>query len=70
MSAPPPLSHHEILVLADPFARAGLQVDLAATNRAARTVVFKPVELPAAGPTTRHCACCCNWKATAPAPAA
>ena len=49
MSAPP-LSHHEILVLADPFARAGWLVDLAATDRAARTVVFKPVDLPAAVP--------------------
>lgn len=52
MSAPPPLSHHEILALADPFARAGWQVDLVATDRAARTVVVKPVELPAAGPGT------------------
>ena len=52
MSAPHPLSHHEILVLAEPFARAGWLVDLAATDRSARTVAFKPTQQPADGPTS------------------
>jgi len=44
----PPLSHHEILPLAEPFARRGRQVDLAASDRAERRLVFKPVEVSAA----------------------
>lgn len=38
----PPLTHHEIFTRVAPFARAGYQVDLAATDRAARRLVFKP----------------------------
>lgn len=40
----PPLTHHEILGLAEPFARRGYRVDLAASDRAARRLVFKPAE--------------------------
>lgn len=53
--APPapvtPLSHHEILALVEPFTRRGRHVDLPASDRAARTLVFKPVDHPAAGET-------------------
>jgi hypothetical protein len=42
-----PLSHHEILGLVEPFARQGRHVDLAASNRGERRLVFKP---PAAAP--------------------
>lgn len=38
-----PLSHHEILTLAAPFARSGLQVDLAASDRLQRRMAFRPV---------------------------
>jgi hypothetical protein len=38
-----PLTHHEIIGLAEPFARRGRQVDLAASDRPARRLVFKPV---------------------------
>jgi hypothetical protein len=41
--AAPPLTHHEILRLAEPFARAGRHVDLAASDRLARRLVFKPI---------------------------
>ena len=45
-----PLTHHEILSLVEPFTRAGLQVDLAATDRAQRKLAFKPVlRAPTAG---------------------
>ncbi len=51
--APPapvaPLSHHEILGLVEPFTRSGRHVDLAASDRAARRLAFKPVEHAAAG---------------------
>lgn len=36
-----PLSHHEILQLVEPFTRAGRQVDLAASDRSARRLVFR-----------------------------
>jgi hypothetical protein len=36
-----PLTHHEILGLVEPFTRAGLRVDLAASERAQRKLVFK-----------------------------
>ena len=39
----PPLTHHEILGLVEPFSRCGRQVDLAASDRAARRIAFKPV---------------------------
>ncbi|HNW61451.1 MAG TPA: hypothetical protein PKJ32_00510 [Piscinibacter sp.] len=41
-----PLSHHEILGLAAPFARRGLHVDLAASQRLERRLVFKEVPGP------------------------
>ena len=45
-----PLTHHDILRLVEPFARQGHHVDLAASDRAARTLRFKPVDgVPAAG---------------------
>jgi hypothetical protein len=44
MTAPPPLTHHEILELVEPFARKGRHVDLAATDRLARKLLFKPVD--------------------------
>lgn len=37
-----PLTHHEILSLIAPFSRRGLQADLAASDRAARMLAFKP----------------------------
>lgn len=43
-----PLTHHEILTLIEPFTRRGLQADLAATDRAGRRLVFKPVDRPLA----------------------
>lgn len=43
-----PLTHHEILGLVGPFARRGRHVDLAATQRAERRLVFKAVDHPAA----------------------
>lgn len=39
---PPPLTHHEILRLAEPFSRAGRSVDMQATDRMARQLVFRP----------------------------
>jgi hypothetical protein len=39
-----PLSHHEILQLVEPFTRCGLQVDLSASRRQDRCLVFKPVQ--------------------------
>lgn len=44
---PPPLTHHEIMRLAEPFSRAGRSVDLPASDRAARRLQFRPRELPA-----------------------
>ena len=46
-----PLSHHEILGLVEPFTRRGRHVDLSASDRAARKLVFKPVDHAAAGVT-------------------
>jgi hypothetical protein len=48
--AAPPLTHHEILSLVEPFTRRGRQVDLAASDRAARMLLFKPVDLTAEAP--------------------
>ena len=45
--AAPPLTHHEILELAAPFARRGRHVDLSASNRIDRRILFKPIEHPA-----------------------
>jgi hypothetical protein len=38
----PPLTHHEILTIVAPFTRSGRQVDLGASDRAARCLRFKP----------------------------
>jgi hypothetical protein len=43
----PPLTHHEIVRLVEPFARQGRHVDLGASDRAARRIAFQPRELPA-----------------------
>lgn len=40
----PPLTHHEILPLVEPFARQGRQVDLAASDRTARRLAFRPLQ--------------------------
>ncbi len=45
MTTLPPLTHHEIFTLVAPFAQAGYQVDLAATDRPARRLVFRPREV-------------------------
>lgn len=37
-----PLTHHEIMALAAPFARSGRQVDLAGSDRIARLLLFRP----------------------------
>jgi hypothetical protein len=37
-----PLTHHQIMTLVEPFARRGRHVDLAASNRVERRLVFKP----------------------------
>jgi hypothetical protein len=37
-----PLTHHEILALAEPFTRRGRNVDLAGSDRLARRILFKP----------------------------
>ncbi|MCX7228930.1 MAG: hypothetical protein NTW15_07940 [Burkholderiales bacterium] len=39
-----PLTHHEILALVEPFARRGRRVDLAASDRVARRIAFRPIE--------------------------
>lgn len=46
----PPLTHHDILALVAPFTRCGRHVDLAATDRVQRRVVFKPTDRAADGP--------------------
>ena len=38
----PALTHHDIVRLVEPFARTGRPVDLAASDRAARRIVFRP----------------------------
>ncbi|UYO50187.1 hypothetical protein KQX64_06295 [Rhodopseudomonas palustris] len=45
----PPFTHHEILGLVQPFTRRGYQVDLAASDRLARRLLFKPVMHDEAG---------------------
>jgi hypothetical protein len=42
-AAPSPLTHHEILRLVEPFTRRDRHVDLAASNRIARRLAFKPI---------------------------
>ena len=46
----PPLPHHEILALIGPFARRGRRVDLAASNRIDRRLMFAPVDRAGAAP--------------------
>lgn len=52
--APPtaPLTHHDILALIGPFTRRGRQLDLPASDRLARRLVFKPVLHPGAADAT------------------
>lgn len=45
-----PLTHHEIFALVEPFTRSGYHVDLGATDRAARRLVFKVVDRAADAP--------------------
>ena len=47
----PPLTHHQILGLVEPFTRSGRQVDLPASDRLARRLHFKPVQHAASGST-------------------
>lgn len=42
-----PLSHHDVLALAEPFSRRGFAVDLAASDRVARRIAFRPREVDA-----------------------
>jgi hypothetical protein len=42
--AMPPLTHHEIIDVIEPFTRRGRHVDLAASDRIERRLVFKPIE--------------------------
>ncbi len=42
--SPQPLSHHEIVELVEPFSRQGLHVDLAASDRQQRRLVFRSVD--------------------------
>jgi hypothetical protein len=44
-----PLTHHDILGLAEPFSRGGRQLDLAASARAQRHLAFRPVTHPGNG---------------------
>jgi hypothetical protein len=50
MMAAQPLTHHEILGLVEPFTRSGRRVDLAASNRLERRLVFMPVKHAGAEP--------------------
>ena len=42
--AAPPLTHHDILGLIEPFSRRERHVDLAASDRAERLLRFKPID--------------------------
>lgn len=46
----PPLTHHDVLALVEPFARCRRHVDLAASNRLERRLVFKPLDHAGAAP--------------------
>jgi hypothetical protein len=56
-AALPPLTHHEILALVEPFVRAGHRPDLARSDRVQRRIVFHPQALagdaPALPPLTQ-----------------
>ncbi len=43
-TAPSPLSHHDILGMVEPFTRRSRQVDLAASDRLNRRLLFKPID--------------------------
>lgn len=43
-TTPSPLSHHDILGIVEPFTRRSRQVDLAASDRLNRRLLFRPVE--------------------------
>jgi len=45
-----PLTHHELIALAAPFVRQGLQVDLPGSDRLQRRLAFKPAALPDQAP--------------------
>jgi hypothetical protein len=45
-----PLTHHEILTLVEPFTRSGRQVDLGASDRLARRILFRPRDHAAPAP--------------------
>jgi hypothetical protein len=45
-----PLTHHDILSLAEPFSRRGRQLDLAASERLKRHLAFKPMDHAGSGP--------------------
>ncbi len=57
-STAPPLSHHDILALVEPFSRQGLKLDLAASDRMARQLLFRPAktsaDMAAARPEPAH----------------
>ena len=40
-----PLTHHQIIELVEPFTRRGRHVDLGASNRLERRLVFKPIDV-------------------------
>lgn len=48
---PSPYTHHQILSVVEPFTRRGRQVDLAASDRMARRLAFKPVDHAELGAT-------------------
>ena len=47
-----PLTHHDILELVAPFARRGRHVDMAASNRIERQIVFRPIDHAAGDAST------------------
>ena len=49
MTSLPPLTHHEILELAEPLVRRGRSVDLAASDRSARELAFRARAVDASG---------------------
>jgi hypothetical protein len=53
-----PLTHHDIIRLVEPFARAGRQVDLGASDRVSRRILFRPRDLSSEAPDTTP------WKET------
>ncbi len=51
----PPLTHHDIVRLIEPFARSGRLVDLGSSDRVARCIAFRPRELSAGALGTPAC---------------